>query len=99
MRYMASLMMEHMDADRPLLDEVVVVLTASLALSPGTGDRLDSQTRLLGHLPELDSMAVATVLTALEDHFDIIIDDDDVTADMFETVQTLTDFVDARLNR
>ncbi|MFA7440305.1 MAG: phosphopantetheine-binding protein [Sphingomonadaceae bacterium] len=96
---MASLMMEHMDADPPLIDEIVAVLTASLMLSTGANDHLDSETRLLGHLPELDSMAVATVLTALEDHFSIIIDDDDVTADMFETVQTLTDFVRVRLDR
>jgi acyl carrier protein len=54
---------------------------------------LTRQTALFGNLPELDSMAVATVLTALEDRFHILIDDDEVSGAMFETVGALADFV------
>ena len=34
---------------------------------------LNRATELLGALPELDSMAVASLLTASEEHFDILI--------------------------
>ena len=54
-------------------------------------------TLLFGNLPELDAMAVATVLTALEDRFGILIDDDEVTGDLFESLGTLADFVSAKL--
>lgn len=51
------------------------------------------QTRLLGDIPELDSMAVMTVLTELEEFFDIVVEDDEVSADTFATVGTLVDFI------
>ena len=54
-------------------------------------------TPLLGHIPELDSMAVIPLITGIESHFGITIDDDEISADTFESVGTLTDFVDARL--
>ena len=49
----------------------------------------DAETALFGALPQLDSMAVATLLTDLEDRLDIVIDDDDVDAEVFETFGTL----------
>lgn len=70
-----------------------------LGQSLGLGARaaaLTADTPLLGALPELDSMAVATVLTAIEDRFGFVIDDDEVSAEMFETVGSLTAFVAAR---
>jgi acyl carrier protein len=54
-------------------------------------------TPLLGHIAELDSMAVITLITSIETHFGVTIDDDEISADTFETVGTLTDFVDAKL--
>lgn len=54
---------------------------------------LESRSPLLGSLPELDSMAVASVLTGIEDEFDITIEDDEISAEMFETLGTLCDFV------
>ncbi|MCH8684312.1 acyl carrier protein [Pedomonas mirosovicensis] len=60
-------------------------------------DGLESDTPLLGALPELDSMAIATLLTALEERFDIIIDDEDVSADIFETFGSLSEFLTAKV--
>jgi acyl carrier protein len=57
--------------------------------------RMDASTGLLGDLPELDSMAVVALLTALEDHFGITVDEADITADTFETVGALADFVES----
>ena len=59
-------------------------------------DQLDADTPLLGSLPELDSMAVAELIVELEHHFDIIVDDGDITAEMFETLGSLAAFVDSK---
>lgn len=75
---------------------VVEVLTRTL----GIEDRAASITRdtgLFGELPELDSLGVVELAAALEDRFDIVIDDDDFTGEVFESVGTLADFVDDRL--
>ena len=53
-------------------------------------------TPLFGELPELDSLGVVELAAALEERFDIVIDDEDFTGEVFETVGTLTDFIDAR---
>jgi len=63
------------------------------------GSRVDSfneDTQLLGSVPEFDSMAVVSILTALEENLGIFIDDDEVSAEIFETVGGLYDFVAAR---
>ena len=77
------------------LPGVVEVLTRTL----GIEDRADSitrGTRLFGELPELDSLGVVELAAALEDRFDIVIEDEDFTGEVFESVATLTDFIDAR---
>ena len=51
------------------------ILTDVLGLQAGQADSFDTDTGLFGHLPELDSMAVAGLLTELEDRLDIVIDD------------------------
>ena len=56
----------------------------------------DNETGLFGHLPELDSMAVATLLTEMEDRLDIIIDDEDLEAEMLETYGGLLTFAEAK---
>ena len=58
---------------------------------------LDPATPLLGNLPELDSMAVATLVASMEDSFEIIIDDDDISAETFETFGSLCSFVESKL--
>lgn len=54
-------------------------------------------TGLFGHLPELDSMAVAGLLTELEDRLDIVIDDDDVDGEMLETYGGLLAFAESKV--
>lgn len=78
------------------IEEVRIVLRDTLQL----GERarsFDASTPLFGSLPELDSMAVVALITALEEHFDLTVEDDEVTAEVFETVGTLTDFVEQKL--
>ncbi|MBL4584188.1 MAG: hypothetical protein JKX83_06185 [Pseudomonadales bacterium] len=56
--------------------------------------QLNSDSGLLGVIPEFDSLAVVTVLTALEDHYGFIIEDDEVEASTFETVGSFIQFVE-----
>jgi acyl carrier protein len=74
------------------LNEVKNVLIDVLNLGPA-GERLDADSPLLGSLPELDSMAVVTLIGALEEHFGIVVDDDDISASTFETLGSLAAFV------
>lgn len=78
------------------VDAVRTVLAAELGLDAAAASRLTRDSALFGDLPELDSMAVARVLTALEDRFAIHIDDDEVDGDLFETLGSLADYVTAK---
>jgi acyl carrier protein len=78
------------------LQEVTNILSDVLSLGERKNS-LKADSVLLGNIPELDSMAVVNVITALEDHFGITVDDDEISAQTFETVGTLTDFVDQKL--
>lgn len=60
------------------------------AFGPGSG--------LFGHLPELDSMAVAGLLTEMEDRLGIVIEDDDVDGAMLETFGALLAFAKSKLD-
>ena len=79
-----------------VIDGVKRVLQETLQL----GDRIstfDESTPLFGSIPEFDSMAVVTVITGLEEQFDIEVDDEDVSAEVFETLGSLTRFVEEKL--
>ena len=77
------------------LNEVRTILIDVLNLGPA-GAALDADSRLLGALPELDSMAVVTLIAALEDQFGIAVDDLDISASTFETLGSLAAFVAAK---
>lgn len=71
---------------RALLNDVLGLGAArAAALTPDSG--------LFGALPELDSMAVAALLTEIEDRFDLIIDDDEVDGEMLGTFGNLLSFI------
>jgi acyl carrier protein len=79
------------------LDEVKNILANVLNL----GDRKNSlceDSVLLGNIPELDSMAVVNVITALEEYYDISVADDEISAKTFETLGSLTHFVEQKLS-
>ncbi|RKF23234.1 acyl carrier protein [Altericroceibacterium spongiae] len=75
------------------------VLRDVLALDEGRVAGFTSQSGLFGHLPELDSMAVASLLTELEDRFAIIIEDDEIDGEMLETYGALLAFIEAKQSR
>jgi acyl carrier protein len=75
-----------------LLDEVKAVLVGTLGIQDRAAS-IGAGTELLGNLPELDSMAVLELVASLEERFGIAVDDEDVTAEVFETLGSLTAFV------
>ncbi len=78
-------------------DSVITILGQILALGERVED-LGSESPIVGAIPEFDSMAVVSVLTALEDQYGISIDDDEVDAQIFETVGSLVEFIDGKLS-
>ena len=83
---------------RVALDEELKSIIADvLGIDAEQADELSDDSGLFGHLPELDSMAVAGLLTEIEDRLDIVIEDDDVDGEMLETYGGLLGFVEAKL--
>ena len=78
--------------------EVVATLRALLADVLGLGAErvagFDDETALFGALPEFDSMAVANLLTGLEERLAVLIEDDDVEAEDFATFGRLKAFAE-----
>lgn len=58
--------------------------------------KFDHDTPLLGAIPEFDSMAVIAVITELEQQLGIQIDDDEISAEVFETFGRLSQFVEQK---
>ncbi len=77
------------------LEAVRAEIRTVLQLGPDF-DSADASTQLLGSIPELDSMAVVSILTAFEDTFDIEIEDDDIDAETFATLGSLASFVEQK---
>jgi acyl carrier protein len=71
---------------------VRATLADILGISAERAASFTETTPLFGALPELDSMAVASVLTELEDRLGIVIEDDEVDGDMLETYGALVTF-------
>lgn len=72
------------------------ILTDVLGLKPGQADSFTTDTGLFGDLPELDSMAVAGLLTEMEDRLDIVIEDDEIDGELLETYGSLLAFAEAK---
>ncbi len=80
------------------LDGVRNLLKTSLQLGE-RADRLSEGSPLLGAIPELDSMAVVTLITTMEEQYGIQVDDDEISADTFATVGTLARFLADKLGQ
>ena len=75
-----------------LEQEIASVLDDALSLN-GRAASMRRSSPLLGAVPELDSMGVAALITALEERFGFAIADDELDASSFATLGSLTDFV------
>ena len=79
------------------IDEVKLALGSALQLG-ARAQAMDASTPLLGAIPELDSMAVVNVITALEERFGISVADDEIGAATFATLGSLSAFVEQKLD-
>jgi acyl carrier protein len=77
-------------------DTLRAILRDVLGLDPARAAAIDADTPLFGAMPELDSMAVAGLLTEIEDRLHILIEDDDVDGELLESFGSLSAFVRAR---
>jgi acyl carrier protein len=76
----------------------VVIRTLDDVLSlHGRGSSFTRETHLLGAVPEFDSMAVVSLIAALEEQLGISIDDDEISGSTFASVGSLVDFVGDKL--
>ena len=83
---------------RAALDTALKSIIADvLGIDADQADALDGDSGLFGHMPELDSMAVAGLLTEMEDRLDIVIEDDDVDGEMLENFGGLLAFAEAKV--
>lgn len=87
-----------MSATATTVQEVTELIVEVLGLD-ARATAMDASTALLGSMPELDSMAVVGLVAGLEEKFGIAVDDADITAETFETVGTLADFVEEQRGR
>jgi acyl carrier protein len=76
--------------------DVVAILQSTLGISV-EAIMPHPDTRVLGAIPEMDSMSVVAILASLEERYGITVDDDEVDADVFATVGSLTAFVESKL--
>jgi acyl carrier protein len=76
--------------------QVIAAVEGALGV-PGRLAGAADDTPLLGAIAELDSMAVAGVLAALEERFGFVIADDEIEGATFTTVGTLVRFVERKL--
>ena len=80
-----------------VIQEVIRLLDEVLSLD-GRSSAFTRDTPLLGAIPELDSMAVVSLITSLENHFGLVVDDDDIDGSTFATVGSLADFVSGEIS-
>ena len=78
-------------------EEVLKTLRSVLVLGTGSAP-LEAGSALLGCVAELDSMAVVSILTTLEDRFGFTVDDDEIDGRTFASVASLTAFVRSKLD-
>jgi len=79
------------------MSTTAIVIQLLNTIFQGQTESLALDTPLLGAIPEFDSMAVVSIITALEDQFGFAVDDDEIDASVFETVGTLVAFVEGKL--
>jgi len=79
-----------------VLDDVKQILAEVLQL----GDKVNNfsmSTSLLGSIPEFNSMSVVSFITRLEEHYGFVIEDDEINAEVFETIGSLVSFVENKV--
>jgi len=80
------------------LNSIKYIIKDILSLDENFVVNSNENTSLLGSIPEFDSMAVISLISALEDEFDIFVEDDEISAETFETIGSLLSFVNKKID-
>jgi len=84
---------------RDLVEQKVrALLVDELGVNAQTVATSDSDAPLLGHGIGLDSLEAMVLITGMEEAFDIIVDDADLSEELVRSIDTLVDYVVARGN-
>lgn len=75
------------------MEEKVIKVLEQLLIQSGYMQKLNLNSRLLGAIPEIDSLFIASLLGSLEAQFQIHIEDDEVEGALFESVESLVHFI------
>ena len=78
-----------------IIDDVKSILIEALSLNQHAHS-MGAESRLLGALPELDSMGVVNLVSALEEHFGFAFADDEIDAAVFQTLGSLAAFIESK---
>lgn len=78
------------------LDDVKDVVVTTLGIQDRAAG-LTAASPLFGAVPELDSLGVLEVVTNLESRFGISVADEEFSGEIFETLGSLTEFVETKL--
>ena len=82
--------------DMDIQSNVIAILQSALGV-PNGAILPDPNTPVLGAIPEMDSMSVVGILVSLEEQYGVLVDDDEIDADTFATVGSLTAFLESKL--
>ena len=77
------------------LDLAKKVIATNLQLEQ---DQLEADTEILGNFPQFNSLTIVGVIGSIEDELDCVIDDEDITTDIFTTVGDLATFIEGLSN-
>ena len=80
-------------------DRIREILREEFQGVPGAGVELACDTPLLGQGLGLDSVDALVLATAIEREFGIVIEDDELSLDLFASIRTLAEHVGGKLRR
>lgn len=80
------------------LQQEIIQIIEDVLIRGNQQDSLDQNSGLMGAIPEFDSVAVVSLITAIEEEFGCTFDDDELNADVFASVGSLTQVVEHKLN-
>ena len=60
-------------------------------------DTFDRDTQLLGGLPEVNSLTITAIVATVEEELDCEISDSEITAEIFESMGSLADFIGEKM--
>lgn len=79
------------------VEDIINIVRDVLVLGD-RADEFDAATVLIGAIPEFDSMAVVSIITALEEEYGCAFDDDEITAEVFESVGSLAKLIEEKIS-